>query len=99
VPNPTQRERERDREESERHYIRVGVKEIIFLVLKVPRQCPLLLFIGVKLMIMINSEFNFYAVRKAALERIFFRKYGGCSMAKLFMLPMGGLHVRHAVHQ
>jgi hypothetical protein len=46
------RERERDREReggggSERHYISGGDGNIIF-CLKVPRQCPLVLLVGVR---------------------------------------------------
>jgi hypothetical protein len=38
----------------ERHYIGVGVKKTISSVLKVPRQCPLVLLVGVKHMLRIN---------------------------------------------
>jgi hypothetical protein len=45
----TERERERERERressSERYTYRVRKKESIFLVLKVPRQCPLVLLV------------------------------------------------------
>jgi hypothetical protein len=34
---------------------RVGVKETIFETLKVPRQCPLVLLVGVRLVFGINS--------------------------------------------
>jgi hypothetical protein len=34
--------------------------------LKAPRQCPLVLLVGVMHMIRINSDFNFYGVRGAA---------------------------------
>jgi hypothetical protein len=44
-------------------------KKTIYSDLKVPRQCPLVLLLGVKHMIGINSKFNFYAVRRAALKR------------------------------
>jgi hypothetical protein len=59
---------------SERQYIGGGVKEAIFSVLKVPRQYSLVLLLGVKCMIIINSKFNFYGVRGAAMERKFVRK-------------------------
>jgi hypothetical protein len=55
--------RERERREnqggggSERYY-NGGVKDTIFLVLKVPRQC-LLVLIGVKLVLRINSKLQF----------------------------------------
>jgi hypothetical protein len=42
---------------SERHYNGGGVKETIFSVLKVPRQCPLVLLVGVMLLFGINSKF------------------------------------------
>jgi hypothetical protein len=45
-------------EVSERHYnVGGGTKEIIFSVLKVPRQCPLVLLVGVKLVFRTNSKF------------------------------------------
>jgi hypothetical protein len=70
-----ERERERERERKEkvgggrRHYIGGGVKKTICSVQKVPRQCPLVLLIGVKHTIRINSKFNFYGVRGAAFKR------------------------------
>jgi hypothetical protein len=36
--------------------VRGGVKETIFFILKVPRKCPLVLLVGVKLMFRINSK-------------------------------------------
>jgi hypothetical protein len=61
-----ERERERERERmlwggggsgSERYYNSGGVKETKLSVLKVPRQCPLVLLIGVRLVFRINSKF------------------------------------------
>jgi hypothetical protein len=61
-----EREREREREgegswggaggSSERDY-NGGVKDTIFSVLKFPRQCPLVLVVGVRLVFRINSKF------------------------------------------
>jgi hypothetical protein len=48
-----ERERERKWDSSERHY-NVRMKKNISLVLKVPRQCSLVLLVGVMLMIRIN---------------------------------------------
>jgi hypothetical protein len=51
----------------------MGVKETIFSVLKVPRQCSLALLIGVRLVFRINSiffiNFNVNGVGGAVLER------------------------------
>jgi hypothetical protein len=64
-----QTDREREREclgecGSERHYNGGrGVLKTIFAVLKVPRQCPLVLLVGVRLVFGINSLFNFNEVR------------------------------------
>jgi hypothetical protein len=52
-----------------RKYIAGGVQKTIYSVQKVPRQCLLVLLIGVKHMIRNNSEFNFYDVRRVAFER------------------------------
>jgi hypothetical protein len=69
-----ERERERERESrggSERHCIGGGWsgKQYVTSVQKVPSQCPLVLLIGVKHMIRINSEFNFYGGRGVTFER------------------------------
>jgi hypothetical protein len=72
----TEREREREREieenvggGSERHCVGVGVEKTISAILKVPRQCPLVLLVGVNLIITINSRFNFLGVRGAPFKR------------------------------
>jgi hypothetical protein len=56
-----ERDRERERELGRRGVLRdtkmVGVKETIFSVLKVPRQCPLVLLVGARLALRINSKF------------------------------------------
>jgi hypothetical protein len=41
----------------ERHYNGEGVKERIFSVLKVPRQFPVVLLVGARLLFRINSKF------------------------------------------
>jgi hypothetical protein len=50
-----------------------GVKKTIPPALKVPRQCPLVLLVGVKHMIRNISKFNFYGIRGAELERSLIR--------------------------
>jgi hypothetical protein len=49
--------------------------------------------------IRINSKFNFYGVRGAALERKLIPHQEGYIRAKILMLPLGGLHVKHAVQR
>jgi hypothetical protein len=72
------RERERGKSNlgggSERHYIGVEIEKTISSVQKVPRQCPLVLLVGVKQIIRINSKFIFYGVRGAAFERNLIRR-------------------------
>jgi hypothetical protein len=47
----------------------VGSRKTISSVLKVPRQCRLVLLVGANRMFNINSKFNFYFVRGAPMER------------------------------
>jgi hypothetical protein len=42
---------------SEGYYYGAGSKETIFSVLRVPRQCPLILLVGVRIVSRINSIF------------------------------------------
>jgi hypothetical protein len=53
-----------------------GVKETIFSVLEVPRQCPLVLLVMVKHMVRTNTTCNFYAVGGAAFEPNFYVTIG-----------------------
>jgi hypothetical protein len=50
----------------------VGVKETIFSVLKVPRQCPLVLLTGARLVFRINSKFSFSlsTIKHLVLHRV-----------------------------
>jgi hypothetical protein len=65
-----------------------GDGNIIF-CLKVPRQCPLVLLIGVRF------YFKVIEVGEAALERNLDRHWEG----EISMLPLGGLHGKHAVQR
>jgi hypothetical protein len=46
-----------------------GVEKTISSVQNVPRQCPLVLLIGEKNMIRMNSKCHFYGFRGAAFQR------------------------------
>jgi hypothetical protein len=64
-----EREREREREDcNEGQYLGGGVQKSLSSVQKVPRQCQLVLLLGVKHMIGIDFKFNFHGVRGAAFQ-------------------------------